>query len=117
MITEIAFVAIPVTDMARSRRFYEEVLGLKSTLTSMGGSWVEYDIGAGTIGLGCAPGWNPSPDGTSTGLEVADFDEAVARLKRHGVAFTMGPLETPVCHMAIFPDPDGNKLLLHKRKS
>ncbi len=117
MITDIAFVAIPVTDIARSRHFYEEVLGLKSGHTSMGGNWVEYDIGTGTIGIGCAPGWTPSTDGTSTAFEVADFDGAVARLKQHGVFFSMGPLETPVCHMAVFGDPDGNKLLIHKRKS
>ena len=83
----------------------------------MGGNWVEYDIGAQTIGIGCAPGWKPSSDGTSTAFEVADFDAAVARLKQNGVSFSMEPFETPVCHMAIFADPDGNKLLLHKRKT
>ena len=117
MITEIAFVAIPVTDIARSRRFYENTLGLKPGHTAMGGNWVEYEIGAATIGLGCAPDWKPSADGTSTAFEVADFDAAVARLQQNGITFFMGPLETPVCHMAVFADPDGNKLLLHKRKS
>ena len=28
----------------------------------------------------------------------------------------MEPLETPVCHMAIISDPDGSRLLIHKRK-
>ncbi len=32
------------------------------------------------------------------------------------VTFDMEKLETPVCWMAQFRDPDGNKLLIHKRK-
>ncbi len=28
----------------------------------------------------------------------------------------MTRLETPVCHFAIFRDPDGNALMIHKRK-
>ena len=48
MITEIAFIGIPATDMKRSRAFYEGVLGLKCTHEAPGVNWVEYDIGAGT---------------------------------------------------------------------
>jgi predicted enzyme related to lactoylglutathione lyase len=29
----------------------------------------------------------------------------------------MEKIETPVCWMAQFRDPDGNKLLVHKRKA
>ena len=117
MITEVAFVAIPVTDMPRARRFYENVLGLRPGDTAMEGNWVEYEIGPHTIGLGCHPDWKPSKDGTSTAFEVDDFPATIERLKSQSVSFSMGPLETPVCHMAIFGDPDGNKLLIHKRKS
>ena len=31
-VTEIAFTCYPVTDMARARKFYEGVLGLKPTM-------------------------------------------------------------------------------------
>ena len=50
-IIEIAFIGTPVTDIKRARAFYEGVLGLKPTMESAGGMWVEYDIGNGTFGI------------------------------------------------------------------
>jgi predicted enzyme related to lactoylglutathione lyase len=117
MITEIAFTGIPVKDMARARAFYEGVLGLKKTMDSAGGSWVEYEIGTGTLGLGSYPGWDPSPQGTSVALEVDNLDAEMSRLKARGVAIHMEIMDTPVCRFAIICDPDGNKILIHKRKS
>jgi catechol 2,3-dioxygenase-like lactoylglutathione lyase family enzyme len=116
---EIAFVAYPVTDMSRARKFYEGVLGLKPNkpVQPEGPKWIEYDIGPGTLGIGCSPNWLPSQDGPSVALEVEDFEAAVATLREHNVAFLIGPLETPVCHMVAFRDPDGNKLTLHRRKA
>jgi predicted enzyme related to lactoylglutathione lyase len=120
-VTEIAFSCYPVTDMARARRFYEGVLGLKPThhAGEPGGmEWVEYDIGAGTLSLGAgAPGWKPTKDGCSVGLEVGDFDAAIAHLRAAQVPFHMEPFQTPVCRMAFVLDPDGNALCIHKRNS
>jgi len=117
-VNEVAFFCYPVTDMARSRKFYEEVLGLKPTKVTKteGGNWVEYDIGATTLGLGQAPGWRPSNEGGNVALEVDDFEKSIAALKSEKVPFAMEPLETPVCHMAIISDPDGSRLVIHKRK-
>ena len=118
MITEVAFTGTPVTDMKRARAFYEGVLGLKATMESAGGLWVEYDVGAGTLGLGCyGEAWKPSPDGTCITFEVDDLDAEVARLKSKGVPVHMDVMDTPVCRFAIVSDPDGNKLMLHKRKA
>ena len=118
-VTEIAFTCYPVTDMARARKFYEDVLGLKATMAhgEPGGmQWTEYDIGGGTLSLGCgAPDWKPRADGCSVGLEVDDFDRAIAELKAQGVAFKMEPFPTPVCNMAFISDPDGNTICIHKR--
>ena len=118
-ITEIAFSCYPVTDMARARKFYEGVLGLKPTHT-IGEpgrmQWTEYDIGSGTLSLGCgAPDWTPRPDGCSVGLEVEDFDTAIAHLRKNSVKFRMEPFPTPVCRMAFISDPDGNTICIHKR--
>ena len=118
-VIEIAFSTYPVTDVARARAFYEGVLGLKATVdTDMGdkGHWVEYDIGAGTLGLGKYAGWKPTPDGCTVGLEVEDFDAAVETIREAGTPIKMGPFETPVCHMLMISDPDGNPLIIHKRK-
>ncbi|MCC6234555.1 MAG: VOC family protein [Verrucomicrobiales bacterium] len=117
-IIEIAFSCYPVTDVARAKAFYEGVLGLKATSdhATEHGHWVEYDIGQGTLAIGRAPGWNPSSEGCSVGLEVEDFDRAIAALKAANVPFQFGPIETPVCHMAFVRDPDGNSVGIHKRK-
>ena len=120
-ITEIAFTCYPVTDMPRARTFYEGVLGLNPTKTfgEPGGmQWTEYDIASGTLSLGCgAPDWSPRADGCSVGLEVEDFDAAIAHLKKNGVTFRMEPFSTPVCRMAMVSDPDGNTLCIHKRNA
>lgn len=116
MITEIAFVGAPVTDLKRSRLFYEDVLGLKATLESPGANWIEYDIGAATFAIGSYPQWKPSEDGTMVAFEVDNLDAEMARLKSRGVKVVMDVFDTPVCRCAMISDPDGNKIMIHKRK-
>ena len=115
-ISEIAFTGIPVTDIARARAFYENVLGLKPTMESAGGMWIEYDIGATTLGIGSyGEQWQPSPQGTCVALEVDDVDAAIAHLQANGVTIFMAPMDSPVCRFAMICDPDGNKIIIHKR--
>ena len=119
-ITEIAFTVVPVSSLKRARPFYEETLGLKATkvFEKEDKGMIEYDIGAGTLALGCGSAlFKPSPDGGAIALEVEDFDAAVARLKERGATFKLEPYETPVCRMAVIVDPDGNSLMLHQRKA
>jgi predicted enzyme related to lactoylglutathione lyase len=115
---EIAFTAYPVTDMARARKFYEGVLGLKpnAPVQSADVHWIEYDVGPGTLGIGSSPNWLPSQEGPSLALEVEDFDAAIAVLNEHKIPIIIGPMEMPSCRMATVRDPDGNKLTIHKRK-
>lgn len=117
MIKEVAFIAIAVADKEKAARFYQETLELMPARIQMDGAWIEYDLGEVTIGVGCHPAWKPSTEGTTVAFEVDDFEGAVEKLKGRGVAFDIEPMETPVCWMAQFRDPDGNKLLVHKRKS
>ena len=118
-IKEIAFTCYPVTDMARARAFYEQVLGLKPAQVYGDGAkgWVEYDISGGTLAIGSgAPEWKPASGGCCAGLEVDDFEGAIANLRSAGVTLRGDPIETPVCWMAIVPDPEGNSVIIHKRK-
>jgi predicted enzyme related to lactoylglutathione lyase len=48
-------------------------------------------------------------------LRVADVAEARRSLEEAGVKFHGETLDTGVCHMAFFSDPDGNALMLHRR--
>jgi predicted enzyme related to lactoylglutathione lyase len=118
MITEIAFTGTPVTDIKRAREFYEDMLGLKSAMESAGGLWVEYEIGNGTLGIGCyGEAWKPSPDGTCIAFEVDDLDAETARLKSRGVKFSTEAMDTPICRFAIILDPDRNNIFIQKRKA
>jgi predicted enzyme related to lactoylglutathione lyase len=117
MIKEVAFVAIAVSDAERARKFYQETLELKPGATAMEGAWVEYELGATTIGVGCHPAWQPSRDGTTVAFEVDDIDATIVTLMERGVEFDMDKTETPICWMAQFRDPDGNKLVVHQRKA
>ncbi len=48
-------------------------------------------------------------------LHVEDVAVARAELEGKGVEFFGDILDTGVCHMAFFNDPDGNDLMLHSR--
>jgi predicted enzyme related to lactoylglutathione lyase len=115
-VNEAAFFAYPVTDLARARKFYEEILGLKHTGEPTTVPWIEYDLGNATLGLGCYEGWKPSSDGAMLAFEVDDFEKSISELKQAGVPVHFDSMETPICHFAIFRDPDGNALMIHKRK-
>jgi predicted enzyme related to lactoylglutathione lyase len=118
-VIEIAFSCYPVTDLKRAKQFYENTLGLKQT-TVWGDdnqAWIEYDIGPSTLAITNFPSeWKPSPDGGGVALEVENFDTAIAELKKVGSKFRVEPTESPVCHMAVVFDPDGNSVCIHKRK-
>ena len=116
-IKNIAFVGIPVTDIKRARKFYESVLGLKTSAEFGEGVWIEYEIGDGTLAIGSVGDqWKPSADGTSVALEVDDFEGAIKNLKDANVPFDTENVESPVCRMAVVQDPDGNKIIIHKLK-
>ncbi len=120
-INEIGFVSYPTRDIKKACEFYEGVLGLKKTSDvtddPVGGKWVEYEIGPGAaLGLGQMDGWLPNEGGGCAAFEVEDFVEAIAKLKEHNVVFTIDAMETPVCHMAVCQDLDGNSFMIHKRK-
>jgi predicted enzyme related to lactoylglutathione lyase len=116
---EIAFTVLPVKELKSSRHFYEEVLNLKPThiFEKDGMGMIEYDIGPGTLAIGSgAPLFKPSKDGGAVALEVDDFEKAMQSLREKAVNIVMDAFETPVCFMATIADPDGNYIIIHKRK-
>jgi predicted enzyme related to lactoylglutathione lyase len=48
-------------------------------------------------------------------LHVEDVGAARAELESRGVTFSPETVDSGVCHMAYFSDPDGNALMLHHR--
>ncbi len=117
-INEIGFTIYAVTNIEKSRAFYEGVLGLKRSKEFADSEyWVEYDIGPGTFAIGCSPDWKPSEDGATVSFEVEDFDAAIEHLKSAGIEFKLEPQGFPTCSMAVVKDPDRNNVLIHKRKA
>jgi predicted enzyme related to lactoylglutathione lyase len=113
----IGFVGIPVTDIKRSRGFYEGVLGLQVSQEMMGAQWLEFAAGKDTLAIAnVGEQWKPSDQGTCAALEMENFDAAIKRLRENKVRFAAEPFETPCCHMAVIQDPDGNKVIIHKLK-
>ena len=65
-----------------------------------------------------ADGSSPVPTAVPSALEVEDFDARTSRTcAQNNVKFRMDPMPTPVCHMAMIFDPDGNSICIHKRNS
>jgi len=115
MITEIAFYVYPVSDMARARRFYEEVLNLKVE-SNFDEEWIEYGIGNGTFAITTMDlDHKPGLHGGVIAFEVLDLDMTLNRFKELDVRFVREVFATPMCRMAIVADPDGNHIIIHKR--
>jgi len=107
----------PVTDVARARRFYEGLLGLKvGTQVEIGPDqwWIEYDVAGQALALSNAM---PSAPASALTLEVADLDAAHRAVKAAGAAFAFDVMEFPPCRMFAIKDPDGNQIGLHQRKA
>jgi predicted enzyme related to lactoylglutathione lyase len=117
MIKKIAFTMYPVTDMARARKFYEEDLGLAKTSSYPGDKWVEYDLAGGCFAITTMVPTKPSSDsGGGIAFEVDDVIALTKKLKDKGLTVKMDVMETPVCHMSVVIDTEGNAVTLHQLK-
>ncbi|MEN9622207.1 MAG: hypothetical protein RLZZ67_641 [Candidatus Parcubacteria bacterium] len=80
-------------------------------------AFIEYSIGTGTLSIGAgAPAFVPGPQGGVVALEVDDFDALIKKLKDSNVKFVMEAMDTGACHMALVEDPEGNRVMVHKKK-
>ncbi len=113
-ITKLDFLGIPSQDADRARAFYVDTLGLRPDARA------QYECWAGDTCLGL---WEPAKvgmpfvaqKGNPFPLGVDDVPAARAALEQKGVTFFGDILDTGVCHMTFFEDPDGNDLMLHHR--
>jgi len=115
-IKEFAFVFHPVTDVARARKFYEGLLGLKVGFQleyAPGQWWIEYDVAGQAIAISNAM---PGATASSLTLEVADLDAALATVRSAGATIVFDVMEFPPCRLFAIKDPDGNQIGLHQKK-
>jgi predicted enzyme related to lactoylglutathione lyase len=117
-VTGVDFVGIPSNDIAQAQAFYEQVLGLEpSSLWGPVPMGAEFETGTVTIALINCPALNMpfAPNPAPLALQVADVQQARADLEAKGVSFLGETIDSGVCHMAHFKDPDGNVIMLHHR--
>ena len=110
------FVSVPVTDVERATMFYRDTLGLQQVSE---GGWPEFQLGE-NVSLYLIDPTNigqefTAPHTAHIALRVPNVEETRSELEGRGVAFDGDTLDTGVCHMAFFKDPDGNQLMLHRR--
>jgi predicted enzyme related to lactoylglutathione lyase len=116
-VERVDFVAVPTQDQERAVRFYGETLGLERNPNSSD-RWVEFETSNLTIAILPQEYTGRSeftPSSAPIALRVPDVEEARRRLEAEGVEFPMETIDSGVCHIAPFSDPDGNSLMLHHR--
>jgi catechol 2,3-dioxygenase-like lactoylglutathione lyase family enzyme len=116
-ITGVDFTMISVTDIERSKDFYENTLGLERSKQWGQMPAYEYETGSLTLAI-CdmkAFGQQHSVSEHPLAFQVDDVKAMRERLEGEGVEFRGDTIDSGVCLMAIFADPDGNGLMLHQR--
>jgi predicted enzyme related to lactoylglutathione lyase len=117
MITGVDFVGLPTRDLETAVAFYGETLGLRRSAYRPDRHHAEFETGNLTINImnAEAMGLEHVTSRNPIALHVDDVAAARSALEEHGVTFVMDTVDTGVCHMAFFADPDGNALMLHHR--
>jgi predicted enzyme related to lactoylglutathione lyase len=117
LVRGVDFVGMPTHDLPAAAAFYGETLGLPRSVYLEERNYSEFETGNLTLSvynpekMGMQHERNPNP----IALQVDDVAAARKLLEDRGVQFHGDILDTGVCHMAFFSDPDGNALMLHHR--
>jgi predicted enzyme related to lactoylglutathione lyase len=114
-VEHVDFVSFLTQDIPRAKQYYSEVIGLE--IETEGESDMEFRAGQVTLDIfdPSSVGQPFAPSSAGMALRVPDVDAARAELESKGVKFDGETVQTSVCRMAFFKDPDGNSLILHRR--
>ena len=120
VVTGMDFVCVPTRDIAAAMDFYENVLGLEPSKRWGEGDepmGAEFEPGDVTIALlnNAKLGIEFQASNVPVAYQVDDVEAARAELESRSVTFVADTIDSGVCHMAHFKDPDGNVLMLHNR--
>ena len=117
-IVGVDFVMFPTRDLAAAVAFYGTTLGLPCSVHMPDRGFAEFEAGSVTLNVAMTEnfpmGYHPNPNPVA--LHVDDVAAARQRSPRRGPRPSRATrVDTGVCHMAFFSDPDGNALMLHHR--
>jgi catechol 2,3-dioxygenase-like lactoylglutathione lyase family enzyme len=116
-VTGVDFICIPTRDFEQAEAFYGDVLGLERSKQWGSMPAREFETGSLTLALmqSDAFGIEFAHHSHPVALHVDDVEAARKELEEKGVEFAADTMDSGVCHMAYFRDPDGNALMLHHR--
>ncbi len=116
-ITGVDFATVFVTDYPKAVEFYGQTLGLEQSADYGKIPGGEFETGNLTLQVvdSAAIGRDFESSGHPLALHVENVEAARAELESKGISFSADTLDSGVCHMAFFTDPDGNALVLHHR--
>ncbi|HEX8067091.1 MAG TPA: VOC family protein [Thermoleophilaceae bacterium] len=117
LVTGVDFATMATKDFEAAAEFYGTRLGLPCSVRYDRFPGAEYETGSLTLSViqSEAMGLDYHVNRNPIALHVDDVAAARAELESRGVEFAGDTLDTGVCHMAFFFDPDGNGLMLHHR--
>jgi predicted enzyme related to lactoylglutathione lyase len=116
-ITGVDFATVFVTDYPAAVEFYGQTLGLEHSVDYGKIPGGEFETGNLTLQVldAASVGQEFKPKTHPIALHVEDVEAARADLESKGVPFFADTIDSGVCHMAPFADPDGNVFMLHHR--
>jgi predicted enzyme related to lactoylglutathione lyase len=116
-VEHVDFLTVFVKDYPAAQSFYTDVLGLEQSVDYGRIPAGEYETGNLTLQImdAASIGREFEPRGHPLALHVDDVDASRAELESKGVSFLGETIDSGVCRMAHFADPDGNALMLHNR--
>jgi catechol 2,3-dioxygenase-like lactoylglutathione lyase family enzyme len=117
VVTGTDFVSVSIRSLPAAEEFYGALLGLPCIERYGRMPGAEFETGNLTLQVieSEAFGLEFHPNNHPIALHVEDVEAARAELESRGIVFKGDTLDTGVCHMAFFADPDGNALMLHHR--
>ena len=126
MLEKVFYTSVLVSDQDRALDFYTNVLGLEKRVenpTPDGPRFLTVGVNGQDFQLVLWPG-TPGQAQSVQGrvpaaytIETGDCRKAFEALKSRGVNFDTEVLEYPWGHLAVFQDPDGNRLQLREGRS
>jgi len=116
-ITGVDFATVFVTDYPAAVEFYGQTLGLEQSADYGKIPGGEFETGNLTLQVldSAAIGREFHPSTHPIAFHVGDVEATRADLEAKDVSFLAETMDSGVCHMVPFADPDGNVLMLHHR--
>jgi predicted enzyme related to lactoylglutathione lyase len=116
-VTGVDFITVPTQDFEKADEFYGDVLGLERSKQWGQMPAREFETGSLTIAVMQSDAFGVEFERHSHPIALHVDDVAAARkeLESNGIEFVADTMDSGVCHMAHFRDPDGNALMLHHR--